>query len=156
QALPDLEKSALNNKHTVLFASSYFDFVRIRNHCKEKGYVFAAISEYSTKSEAMRARMKFYDGELQFILYSERAHFYHRYPIKGIHHLVFYSLPDHPHYYSEMVNLMLTSNDETVSADQLSCTVFFSKFDQLKLERIVGTGLVPQLLSGERSQFTFA
>ncbi|KAJ2119495.1 rRNA-binding ribosome biosynthesis protein utp25 [Coemansia sp. RSA 720] len=155
QTLPDLEKSMMNNKHTVIFASSYFDFVRIRNHCKDKGYIFAAISEYSTKSEAMRARMKFFDGELQFILYSERAHFYHRYPIKGIHHLVFYSLPDHPHYYSEMVNLMLTSND-TVSADQLSCTVFYSKFDQLKLERIVGSRLVAQLLSGERSQFTFA
>ncbi|KAJ2244709.1 rRNA-binding ribosome biosynthesis protein utp25, partial [Coemansia sp. RSA 475] len=155
QTLPDLEKSMMNKKHTVIFASSYFDFVRIRNHCKDKGYIFAAISEYSTKSEAMRARMKFFDGELQFILYSERAHFYHRYPIKGIHHLIFYSLPDHSHYYSELVNLMLTSND-TVSADQLSCTVFYSKFDQLKLERVVGSRLVAQLLSGERSQFTFA
>ncbi|KAJ2448993.1 rRNA-binding ribosome biosynthesis protein utp25 [Coemansia sp. RSA 2336] len=152
QVLSDIDKS---QKHMVIFVSSYFDFVRVRNTCKERGYVFAAISEYSTKSEAMRARIKLYEGEMQFILYSERAHFYHRYPIKGIHHLVFYSLPDHPHFYSELVNLMLTHNDE-VSADQLSCTAFYTKFDQLKLERIVGSKLVTRLVSSERSQFTFA
>ncbi|KAJ2669525.1 rRNA-binding ribosome biosynthesis protein utp25 [Coemansia sp. RSA 1085] len=152
QTLSDIEK---DQKHLLIFVSSYFDFVRIRNTCKDRGYIFAAISEYSTKSEAMRARIKLYEGELQFILYSERAHFYHRYPIKGIHHLVFYSLPDHPHFYSELVNLMLTHNND-VSADQLSCTAFYTKFDQLKLERIVGSKLVTQLASSERSQFTFA
>ncbi|KAJ2304650.1 rRNA-binding ribosome biosynthesis protein utp25 [Coemansia sp. RSA 2706] len=156
QTLPELEKTELSTNHTVIFASSYFDFVRIRNHCKDKGLKFVAISEYSTKSEAMRARLKLHAGELQFILYSERAHFYYRYPIKGIRHMVFYSLPDHPHYYSELVNLMLNGNDESVAADELSCTAFYSKFDQLKLERVVGTKLALQLLSGDRSQFTFA
>ncbi|KAI8326323.1 DUF1253-domain-containing protein [Martensiomyces pterosporus] len=154
--LPELEKSALGDKHTVIFVSSYFDFVRIRNHCKDQGLSFAAISEYSTRSEAMRARMNFYEGKISFILYSERAHFYHRYPIKGIHHMVFYSLPDHPLYYSELVNLMLTSNDETAKKELLSCTAFFTKYDQLKVERVVGSKLVPQLVSGERSQYTFA
>ncbi|KAJ1963111.1 rRNA-binding ribosome biosynthesis protein utp25 [Dipsacomyces acuminosporus] len=154
--LPELEKSALNNKHTLVFVSSYFDFVRVRNHCKEQGLSFAAISEYSTRSEAMRARMNFYEGKLHFILYSERAHFFHRYPIKGIHHMVFYSLPEHPLFYSELVNLMLTSNDESASSELLSCTAFFTKYDQLKVERVVGSKLVPQLISGERSQYTFA
>ncbi|KAJ2160939.1 rRNA-binding ribosome biosynthesis protein utp25 [Coemansia sp. RSA 552] len=154
--LPDLERTALRDKHTVIFVSSYFDFVRIRNHCQDRGCSFAAISEYSTKTEAMSARRRLFSGDLQFILYSERAHFYHRYPIKGIHHLVFYSLPDHAHYYSEMVNLMLTKNDEAASAENLSCLALYTKYDQLKLERIAGTRTVPQLLSGERSQFTFA
>ncbi|KAJ2787963.1 rRNA-binding ribosome biosynthesis protein utp25 [Coemansia interrupta] len=154
--LPELEKAAANDKHTLIFVSSYFDFVRIRNHCRDRGFSFAAISEYSTRTEAMHARMDFYKGDLQFIIYSERAHFYHRYPIKGIHHMIFYSLPDHPIYYSELVSLMLTSNDETASPDQLTCTAIYTKYDQLKLERIVGTRLAPQLLTGERSQFTFA
>ncbi|KAJ1724879.1 rRNA-binding ribosome biosynthesis protein utp25 [Coemansia erecta] len=154
--LPELEKSAANDKHTLIFVSSYFDFVRIRNHCRDRGFSFAAISEYSTRTEAMHARMDFYKGDLQFIIYSERAHFYHRYPIKGIHHMIFYSLPDHPVYYSELVSLMLTSNDETASSAQLTCTAVYTKYDQLKLERIVGTRLAPQLLTGERSQFTFA
>ncbi|KAJ1865284.1 rRNA-binding ribosome biosynthesis protein utp25 [Coemansia sp. RSA 2703] len=154
--LPELEKSAAKDKHTLIFVSSYFDFVRIRNHCRDRGFSFAAISEYSTRTEAMHARMDFYKGDLQFIIYSERAHFYHRYPIKGIHHMLFYSLPDHPLYYSELVSLMLTSNDETASSAQLTCTAIYTKYDQLKLERIVGTSLAPQLLTGERSQFTFA
>ncbi|KAJ2848896.1 rRNA-binding ribosome biosynthesis protein utp25 [Coemansia erecta] len=153
---PELQKSTLNEKHTLIFVSSYYDFVRIRNYMRDKGCSFVAISEYSTRTEAMHARMNFYNGNLQFILYSERAHFYHRYPIKGIHHMVFYSLPDHPLYYSELVNLMLTSNDETASSAQLSCTAFYTKYDQLKIERIVGTRLAPQLISGDRSQYTFA
>ncbi|KAJ1668659.1 rRNA-binding ribosome biosynthesis protein utp25 [Coemansia sp. RSA 1813] len=154
--LPEIEKSAKDDKHTVIFVSSYFDFVRVRNHLRDKNSSFVAISEYSTRSEAMNARRKFHAGELSFILYSERAHFYHRYPIKGIHHMVFYSLPDHPHYYSEMVNLMLTSNDPSASADKLSCTAFYTKYDQLKVERVVGTRLVSQLLQSERAQYTFA
>ncbi|KAJ1880783.1 rRNA-binding ribosome biosynthesis protein utp25 [Coemansia sp. RSA 486] len=154
--LPELQRSAVNDKHTLIFVSSYYDFVRIRNYLRDKGFSFAAISEYSTRTEAMHARLDFYNGDIQFILYSERAHFYHRYPIKGIHHMVFYSLPDHPLYYSELVNLMLTSNDETASSAQLSCTAFYTKYDQLKVERIVGTRLTPQLISGDRSQYTFA
>ncbi|KAI7833758.1 hypothetical protein BX661DRAFT_177487 [Kickxella alabastrina] len=154
--LPELTRSAATDKHTLIFASSYFDFVRIRNYCRARSFSFAAISEYSTRSEAMSARVDFYKGDLQFILYSERAHFYHRYPIKGIHHMVFYSLPDHPLYYSELVNLMLTSNDETASSAKLTCTAFYTKYDQLKIERVVGSRLVSQLLTGERSQYTFA
>ncbi|KAJ2677945.1 rRNA-binding ribosome biosynthesis protein utp25 [Coemansia spiralis] len=154
--LPELEKSIKNEKHTVIFTASYFDFVRLRNHLKDKGHAFVAISEYSTRSEAMRARIKFFEGEINFVLYNERAHFYHRYPIKGINNIVFYSLPDHSHYYSELVNLLLTSNDSTASADKLSCTVFYTKYDQLKVERIVGTNLASQLLSSERAQYTFA
>ncbi|KAJ2898925.1 rRNA-binding ribosome biosynthesis protein utp25 [Coemansia aciculifera] len=154
--LPELEKAAAKDKHTMIFASSYFDYVRIRNYCRDKNCSFAAISEYSTTSEAMSARRSFYAGELQFFLYSERAHFYHRYPIKGIHRLVFYSLPEHPLYYSELLNLMLTSNDETASPELLSCTALYTKYDQLKVERIVGSALASQLLTAERSQFTFA
>ncbi|KAJ2744430.1 rRNA-binding ribosome biosynthesis protein utp25 [Coemansia sp. BCRC 34301] len=154
--LPELEKSAAKDKHTLIFVSSYFDYVRIRNYCRGKSCSFAAISEYSTTSEAMSARRGFYAGELQFFLYSERAHFYHRYPIKGIHRLVFYSLPEHPLYYSELLNLMLTSNDETASTELLSCTALYTKYDQLKVERIVGSALASQLLAGERSQFTFS
>ncbi|KAJ1998498.1 hypothetical protein GGI04_004975, partial [Coemansia thaxteri] len=142
--------------HTLVFVPSYFDYVRIRNYCRDKSCSFAAISEYSTASEAMGARRGFYAGELRFMLYSERAHFYHRYPIKGIHRVVFYSLPEHPLYYSELLNLMLTSNDGTASSESFSCTVLYTKYDQLKVERIVGTRLAPQLLNGDRPQYTFA
>ncbi|KAJ2546615.1 rRNA-binding ribosome biosynthesis protein utp25 [Coemansia sp. RSA 1933] len=154
--LPEIERSTRDDKHTVIFVSSYFDFVRVRNYLRDKDVSFVAISEYSTRSEAMNARRKFHAGELSFILYSERAHFYHRYPIKGIRNMVFYSLPDHPHYYSELVNLMLTSNDPAASSDKLSCTAFYTRYDQLKIERVVGSKLASQLLKSDRAQYTFA
>lgn len=158
--LPELEKSPSGGKYTLLFVSSYFDFVRVRNYCRQKGCIFKSISEYSTRSEAMAARHSLFKGELHFILYSERAHFFFRYPIKGVRNLIFYSLPEHPVYYSEMVNLMLTGRKEqgedAPPSELLSCTALYTKYDQLKVERIVGSNLTPQLLGGDRSQYTFA
>lgn len=40
------------------------------------------------------------------LLYTGRAHFFNRYCIRGIHHLIFYSLPECPQFYPEMVNLL--------------------------------------------------
>ncbi|KAJ2726357.1 rRNA-binding ribosome biosynthesis protein utp25 [Coemansia sp. Benny D115] len=153
--LTNLQQETAKDKRVLLFVPSYFDYVRIRNYCRDKSYSFAAISEYSTRSEAMQARMALFKGKIQFIIYSERAHFYHRYAIKGVRHMVFYSLPEHPQFYTELVNYMLTSNSSADPDTKLTCTVLFNKYDQLKIERIVGTQMASQLLTSEKSQFTF-
>lgn len=61
-----------------------------------------------------RARDMFYHSQVQFLLYSERFHFFRRPVIKGIRHIVFYQPPTLPHFYSEMCNLM-----------QVSCPIIF-------------------------------
>lgn len=52
------------------------------------------------------ARDQFFHNELNFMLYSERFHFYRRRKIRGICHILFYQLPTFPHFYSELCNLM--------------------------------------------------
>lgn len=57
-----------------------------------------------------RSRARFFRGDRDLLLYTGRAHFFNRYCIRGIHHLIFYSLPECPQFYPEMVNLLEVSS----------------------------------------------
>ncbi|KAL0178158.1 hypothetical protein M9458_027052, partial [Cirrhinus mrigala] len=72
--LPQYKDSVMS--HTFIYVPSYFDFVRLRNYLKKEDISFASVSEYSQKSEVSRARHYFQKGEKQFMLFSERFHFY--------------------------------------------------------------------------------
>ena len=93
----------------VVFVSSYFDFVRVRNLLTKEEVSFAVNSEYTEPREAARARTLFADGRKRVLLLSERAHFYFRRRIKGAREICFYSLPEHAHYYPELVSYLAGS-----------------------------------------------
>ncbi|CAI8024360.1 Digestive organ expansion factor homolog [Geodia barretti] len=76
QVLPSYRGDLM--KGTVIFIPSYFDFVRVRNLMKKEELSIAALSEYTTTSGVTRARTQFYQGVTHFLLYTERAHFFHR------------------------------------------------------------------------------
>ncbi|KAJ1655898.1 rRNA-binding ribosome biosynthesis protein utp25 [Dispira simplex] len=178
--LPALENSALMTAgHILIYIPSYFDYVRLRNFFHDRQYKFATICEYSSTQDVTRARTAFFQGHVDFLLYTERFHFFRRYRIRGIQHLIFYGLPDHAHYYPELINFMplsmvvqtkSASRDSVVKQTRLAlaaatkglfdgedwtCTVLFTKYDQLKLERVVGTNLSKKMVIGTKSMFTF-
>uniref|UniRef100_A0A0E0PK81 U3 small nucleolar RNA-associated protein 25 n=1 Tax=Oryza rufipogon TaxID=4529 RepID=A0A0E0PK81_ORYRU len=68
--------------------------------------------------------------------------------IRGAHHLIIYSLPGRKEFYPELVNMLSESENR-------KCTVFFSRLDLLKLERIVGTFAAQRLVSSDKSIFVF-
>jgi U3 small nucleolar RNA-associated protein 25 len=45
---------------------------------------YAVLSEYCSFSAVTRARALFFQRRVRLMLYTERAHFYHRYRIRGI------------------------------------------------------------------------
>jgi len=108
QVYPHL-KSTLN-KGTVIFVPSYFDYVLLKNFFKkvelEDDVDVVKCCEYSGNSEVSKARLKFQKGETNFMLYTERFHFYRRLKMKGVKNVVFYALPTHSQFYSEFVNSM--------------------------------------------------
>ncbi|GAA6235879.1 digestive organ expansion factor homolog isoform X2 [Lates japonicus] len=104
KVLPQYRDSVMS--HTLIYIPSYFDYVRLRNYMKKEEIKFASVCEYSSKSEVSRARHFFQKGERQFLLFTERFHFYKRYTIKGIRNLIFYGLPSFPHFYSEVCNML--------------------------------------------------
>ncbi|XP_011405161.2 PREDICTED: digestive organ expansion factor homolog [Amphimedon queenslandica] len=145
--LPQLSASNIN--HVCIFIQSYFDFVRVRNFMKREEYSFCHISEYTKSSSVSRSRSFFAQGNKKFLLVTERFHFFRRYHIKGIHHLVFYSLPNYCEFYSELVNQMECVDDNKVLA-------LYSRYDALSIQRIIGTSRAPELISSTEPLHTIS
>ena len=74
-----------------------------------------------------------------------------RFKIRGIRHLVFYSLPHYPEFYSDFVNFL----GEKSNLEGVTCTVVFSRFDALALCRIVGSSQARTMVEGSDESFTF-
>ena len=145
----------------VIFVSSYFDFVRIRNLLTKEEVSFAVNSEYTEPREAARARTLFADRRKRVLLLSERAHFYFRRRIKGAREICFYSLPEHAHYYPELVSYLAgsaatASGSAPVVGHVAGVVALFSKLDALKLERIVGSARCAKMTAkNEHPMFLF-
>ncbi|XP_053207414.1 U3 small nucleolar RNA-associated protein 25 homolog [Panonychus citri] len=148
----------IGETHTLIYIPSYFDFVKLRNYFRMEDINFTQICEYTKKGKIAQSRAWFFHEGRNFLLYTERSHFYNRFRIKGIRHLVFYQLPTYPHFYSELVNLLHPSyqgkkfvGDETM----MNCTILFDKFDLIQLEKIVGTEKAAYLIKSETDNHVF-
>ena len=140
-------------RHTLIFVPSYFDFVKLRNYMKREELSFVQICEYSKDGKVARARDMFFHSEAQFLLYSERFHFFRRIRMKGIRHIIFYGPPIFPHFYSEMCNFMQESNQNPRggSESNMSVTIVYCKFDILQLSSILGTEKASKMLTSEKN-----
>ncbi|NXQ12015.1 DIEXF factor, partial [Peucedramus taeniatus] len=151
KVLPEYHDAVMS--HTLIYVPSYFDYVRLRNYFKKEDLNFTHICEYTKKAAVCRARRFFLKGEKQFLLFTERFHFYKRYTIKGIRNLIFYELPTYSHFYSEICN-MLKATDSGVDATW-TCTVLYSKYDAQKLAAVVGIDRTAQMLQSKKNVHLF-
>ncbi|XP_008941521.1 PREDICTED: digestive organ expansion factor homolog, partial [Merops nubicus] len=151
KVLPEYRDAVM--AHTLLYVPSYFDYVRLRNYFKKEELSFAHVCEYTKKGPVCRARRLFLQGEKQFLLFTERFHFYKRYMIKGIRNLIFYELPTYSHFYSEICNMM-KATENGVDATW-TCTVLYSKYDAQKLAAVVGIDRTAQMLQSKKNVHLF-
>lgn len=63
-----------------------------------------------------------------------------------------YQLPQHAHFYSELVNFLAARDESAVYA---TVTVLFSRFDALRLEAVVGSSRAQKMLKGSSGTFLF-
>lgn len=142
------------NDHVLIFVNSYYDYVRLRNYFRREKLSFTQICEYTEDNKKAKARQLFYFGARQFLLYTERCHFYHRYRIKGVRRVIFYEPPQFPHFYSEIVKMMSTSlqGKKFVEGEiQFTVTTLFSNHDTLQLGAIVGYSNACRLIQNKKS-----
>lgn len=159
KTLSHLQRSAISATHTMIVVPSYFDFVRLEDHFrKQSDLSYTTLSEYSTNKEISRAREAFFSGKKAFLLLTERFHFYRRYLIRGAHTIVFYAPPEHAEYYPELVNAPLTprkETDEVPDAAEITVHTLYSKYDLLRLERLLGTAQARRMVTDARSAWRF-
>ena len=146
--IPSLTKSSKpssrQSQGVLIFIPSYMDYVRVRNYLEASNTTqnvsFGAISEYTSVRDVARARSHFLSGRHSVLLYTGRAHHYRRYPIRGAKKIIMYSLPDNPIFYKEIIAYLATSVSEgRVDTRDANVRIIFSKYDAIKLERIVGS-----------------
>jgi U3 small nucleolar RNA-associated protein 25 len=93
------------------------------------------------------------------MLYTGRAHFFLRHKIKGIRHLIFFGLPEHPEFYADLVNVInegLEKVDGDLNTDSTTSSLaLFTKYEPHALERIVGTKQSNRMVKGDKSSFLF-
>nr|POE75770.1 u3 small nucleolar rna-associated protein 25 [Quercus suber] len=147
-----LPKPADNCQGILVYIPSYFDFLRVRNFFATstltENISFGAIHDYTETSDQRRARSHFSTGRHSILLYTQRAHHFFRLKIRGVKRVVMYGVPDNGIFYRELVEgyVGTSLNEGKVSPEESGIRVMFSKFEGLKLERIVGSDRVKSML----------
>ena len=144
--------------HTLIFVPSYFDYTQVRNWFAKKSYLdYAEVTEYTKYKSMAASRDRFFHGDHHFLIYTERAHFYKRFTIKGIRHLIFYQVPIYPKIFAEMCNLMQSvyQNRKDGSDGNMSCTVLYNKYDIQRLSAVVGTDKAKLMIQSEKNTHMF-
>lgn len=139
KVIPDFKKDTMF--HTMVVVPSYFDFVKVRNWFRQSDLDFMDVCEYTKDKKVAEARDKFFHKDTHFLLYTERVHFYRRFAIKGIRHLIFYQLPFYPHLFAELCNLTqgVYQNKKSGSDGNMSITVMYNRYDVHRLAAVLGT-----------------
>ena len=144
--LAKLTKSGASNGQGILiFIPSYMDFVRVRNFLASsvlaQNIAFGSISEYTAPPDVARARSHFLSGRHSVLLYTGRSHHFRRYKIRGVKKIIMYSLPDNPVFYREIAGEFIARaiSEGQITPEDAGVKSLFSKWDILKLERIVGS-----------------
>ncbi|KAF3031892.1 rRNA-binding ribosome biosynthesis protein utp25 [Didymella keratinophila] len=151
-----LPKPATGGVGVLVFIPSYLDFVRVRNSLVDSDFSYGLIQEYTDPTDVRKARSHFMSGKHSLLLYTGRAHHFHRYQIRGVKRVVFYGVPENPKFYDEVVGFIGKSVERgEISRQEASVRVAFSKWERLELERIVGTKRVGKMIGDKGDVFDF-
>ena len=148
-------RNASGKQGILLYLPSYADFVRVRNHLATstaaQNISFGSISEYTSVRDVARARSHFFTGRHSVLLYTERAHHFRRFHLRGVKSVFMYGLPENPIFYKEIVGEFLCASikEGLLNPGEASVRSLFSKLDVLKLERIMGSQRMLSVFKGK-------
>ena len=122
-------------KRTIVYFVSSFRFYQARKMLEDDLVHFLELSDESTKQDSSNMKKAFRSDPNSVLLLTERHHFYFR-PKLGAERVVFLQPPSYPNFVSEI-------------AGNCDLSIYFTNFDELAIERIVGSDLSQAVLSNE-------
>jgi U3 small nucleolar RNA-associated protein 25 len=142
-----LPKPSEGGLGVLLFIPSYLDFVRVRNSLVDSDFSYASLSEYTDATDVRKARSHFMSGRHSLLLYTGRAHHFHRYNLRGVKRVVFYGVPENARFYDEVLGFVAKSVERgEVDRKEAGVRVCFSRWERLELERVVGSKRVAKMV----------
>mmetsp|Transcript_3488 Transcript_3488/g.7246 ORF Transcript_3488/g.7246 Transcript_3488/m.7246 type:complete len:252 (+) Transcript_3488:3006-3761(+) len=129
----------------LVFCSSYFEYIRLKNYFEDQDPGLMFISEYTPKGERQRNIAMLASDRAKAILITERLLYFRKLKLPELEALCVYSLPQDPSIFSTLLGFM-----------KGEAAVLFSKFDGLELQRIVGDTRVGRMIQSSNDLFTFA
>lgn len=129
---------------SVIFVSSYFEYLKLKSMFVKQNAPVFGICEYSKKRDVQKRISLFRNNTLPYLMQTERAYFFDVGSVRGMKNILFYSLPKNAFIYQEMISYL-----DQAAFKQSKCKVacLFNKYDALALERIVGTENAKELLA---------
>lgn len=123
--------SATKSTHIVVFAASYFDFLRLERWMKEQGADFATLTEYTENPDIARTQARFSNGQVRFLLVTERFDFFKRRKLRGVRRLLFYQLPESAGCFRRWCEMAVGQE----------ISLFTNRYDALRLQQALGSEL---------------
>jgi len=160
-----LQRTTGIKDRTIVFVSTYPEFVRLKKHFKQGNNPGGFICEYTDKQEMQKIVHKFNTGELKFLLLTEKAHYFSICTGKKFLHAIFYSLPQNAgifKYYVENLKSFIEGggalNPSNTLKDELegkkkaqvgrpTIQALYSMMNSFELERICGSTSAKDMLN---------
>eukprot|EP00977_Amphora_coffeiformis_P023565 scaffold13609_cov151-Amphora_coffeaeformis.AAC.4 len=156
--LPKIEKD--KQPFTLIFVPSYLEFVSLRNFLlKREADYFVSVTEYARHTEVSRGRARFGQGRKSIMLYTGRAHFFHRHIVRGVRHVIWYGLPADPTVYTQVVDWCqdeTTQTQHSRAVPESSVLALYTAYEAHALERIVGHAHCSRMTKEGKTTFLFA
>lgn len=147
---PKLNK--ITDGEFLIVCSSYLDFIRLKNHFEEGREDYSGLSEYTDNTRTTLQQFK--KQNLRFLLYTERHFYFNGISPKDfpVNHVIFYTLPENAFMYTSFAAKCIAKRKFYAPCKMIS---IFSKFDALKLERLLGTKKSVSLIQSKLTKHTF-
>ena len=129
---------------SIIFVQNYFEYVRLKAYLDENDPGVSCLCEYTPKPERQRAISLWSSTSCKALCITERLLYFRPLHLKGIGHVIFYSIPIFKDNYTE-----LASNSQ-------ECVTIFSKYDGFSLQRILGDSKSDKMISSNSEIFSIS
>jgi len=121
-----------NNRTLIVFSSSY-QFYRARKLLEDSGIIFYELADEATEKDSKEMRKSFKIDPNGIMIITERYYYHFRPKFVTANKVVFFQPPTFP-----QLTVSLASNTQSIT--------YFTEYDKMALERIVGTEMCERLI----------